>query len=679
MSDLFALLIGIDYYFPNRLPDGGYYPNLGGCVRDVHHVEEYLTEFVGLQPDHLLKLTATNVGGAQPAEAPDQWPTYANMVAKFKQLTAMTQPGDQVYIHYAGHGGRAITAYPQLKGDHGLDEALVPTDIGNVETPYLRDVELYYLIKTMVDKGLELTVVLDSCHSGGATRGIGRAVARGIASIDTTPRPLDSSVATPAELAAAWQGAGGSARALKLAKPASGWLFEPKGYTLLAACRANESAYEYPFNGVENNGALTYWLLDTLRSAHAPISYKMAYDRIVAKVHGQFEQQTPMLQGEGDVCVLGSERIPSVYAVPVLAVEGSQVRINAGEAQGVTKGAHFTLYPPGVSDFSQTQKRLALVEVQQVRAVESWATILEQYREDGLETGAQAVLVQVAAVRLQRGVAIVIDDPHLRQQIANAIAEQGKGFITVADTNARVDFQVALSEDKATFELWDAAGVVIPNLRPALCVSAPESVSCLVQRLVHLAKYRNVQELSMPAADVQQKLTVELLNAVAGSGGAPIFRPGEPINLRITNVQPPNPADLDDPTRILNITVLDLAADWSIKQIYPALAGAAEALQPGATIPLDFKAYLPAGYSESTDIVKIFATRDTTQFHWLELPALDKPDTRSKHTRSLITDPLAQMLRMLTDEQVCTRAIELINTPGDREWATRQVEIRVQA
>ena len=78
----------------------------------------------------------------------------------------------------------------------------MPTDIGNSEARYLRDVEMYYLLKAMVDKGLEVTVVLDSCHSGGATRGLGGAATRGIASIDTTPRPTVSLVAPAAELLA---------------------------------------------------------------------------------------------------------------------------------------------------------------------------------------------------------------------------------------------------------------------------------------------------------------------------------------------------------------------------------------------------------------------------------------------------------------------------------------------
>ena len=678
MIDQFALLIGVDYYFPNRLPDGGTYPSLGGCVRDVRYVEAYLKNRLGLADDHLLKLSISSFTGAQPPEPAAHWPTYENMVARFQQLTAMAQPGDQVYIHYSGHGGRASTVYPQLKGENGLDEALVPTDIGNSEARYLRDVEMYYLLKAMVDKGLVVTVVLDSCHSGGATRGLGGAATRGIPSIDTTQRPTSSLVAPAAELLAAWQGPGGTTRAMK---PASGWLLEPQGYTLLAACRANESAFEYPFDGYENNGALTYWLLDALRQAGPSTSYKMVHDRILARVHGQFEQQTPMLQGEGNRQVFGSALITPIYSVLVLRADTSsrRMQLGAGEVHGLAPGAQFALYPASATDFSRTDERLALAEVSQVNAVDCWAEITEEFGRGPVEASAQAVLLQATDVRLQRGVAVVVGDATLRGQVESAIAADGKGFIAVAQAGERVDFQVALGDSGEEFELWDAAGVAIPNLRPAVRIADPGSVARVVQRLVHLTKYRNVQALAAAGAPAQQRLQVELADAAATGGEAPIFRPGDRVSLQITNLQTPNPANLNDPARILNITVLDLASDWSIQQIYPAQAGAFEPVQPGATIPLELEAYLPPGYGESTDIVKVFATRATTQFRWLELPALDQPDTRSRTTRSLISDPLEQMLAMITGEQAPTRAIRVTNAPGDVDWTVKQMEVRVKA
>src|ERR1051325_7378083 len=101
-SNLYALLIGIDCYLPNR----GFYPSLGGCVRDINHVETFLRDRLGLTDAQILKLTATNDGNTSPPEPKEQWPTYENMVAAFQQLIAKAQPGDQVYVHYSGHGGR---------------------------------------------------------------------------------------------------------------------------------------------------------------------------------------------------------------------------------------------------------------------------------------------------------------------------------------------------------------------------------------------------------------------------------------------------------------------------------------------------------------------------------------------------------------------------------------------
>lgn len=674
MSDLYALLIAVDFYFPNTLPDGGSYPSLGGCVRDVRHVEEHLKKRLKLPPAHILKLTATNTGGAKPAEPPNLLPTYENMVARFKELIAAAKSGDQVYIHYSGHGGRAKTIYPDLKGANGRDECLVPTDIGNSEARYLRDVELAYLLKEMVDKGLVITVVFDSCHSGGATRGVGGARPRGISSVDATERPTASLVASTAELVAAWRGLpGGTTRA---AKPASGWLLEPQGYTLFAACRANESAYEFPFNGLESNGALTYWLLDTLRQAGPGFSYKMVFDRVLAKVHGQFAEQTPQLQGAGDRRVFGSDEIEPFYAATVLEVQGQRVRLDAGEAHGIGVGSQFAVYPPG-AEFADESARRALLEVEELTdGVSSWARITEEFGRGPVEQGGQAVLLNNVEVRLQRNVAIITSRA-LHEPIERAIGELGQGFIKVASPGERVDFQVAHHSGN-DYELWDSAGAPLPNIRPPLRVSDPDALPKLVRRLVHLAKYRSVQDLDVPDPAARQKLRVAISGASDNAGETPIFRPGDRVKLKITNLQEPNPDNPNDPARVLNVTVLDLQSDWGISQVYPEHAGAFEPVDPQQTIDLEFEAYLPDGYTESTDTLKVFATRATTSFRWLELPPLDEPDTRSRSTRSAVSDPLEQMFAKMTGDQAATRALRLSSSRQDKGWTVAQVELRVQ-
>ena len=255
-SSIHALLIAVDCYLPNKLPGtGSYYPSLGGCVRDINYVENFLITHIGIPQDNIMKLTASkdeaygSSSKEEPLEPKEKWPTYENIVSAFKQLTNNANAGDQVYIHYSGHGGRATTIYPELK-EHtggGLDEALVPTDIGNSEKRYVRDVELAYLLKSMVDKDLIVTIVLDSCHSGGATRAASGTVERGTGRIDENDRPTDSLVASYDELSSAWKEitgfgdddgghASSSSTSVRNVQTSNAWLPEPKGYVLLAGC-----------------------------------------------------------------------------------------------------------------------------------------------------------------------------------------------------------------------------------------------------------------------------------------------------------------------------------------------------------------------------------------------------------------------------------------------------------
>lgn len=685
MSDLFALLIAIDNYFETALPDGTYYPRLGGCVRDVNHVHAFLTDKrrIGLPDDHVIRLSASIGAGVEPPEPRSQWPTYANMVAAFQEVTAMAQPGDQVYIHYSGHGGRTITAYPDLKGANGVDEALVPLDIGNPNAQYLRDIELHTLIQNLVAKGVVLTVVFDCCHSGGATRALTQgthgARARGIGKTDMTVRPLQPIVAPRAELATAWH----ATAATRSLKPASGWLLEPSGYTFLAACRANESAYEFPFSGTESNGALTYWMLDTLRSAGRDLSYKQLHDRVLAKVHSQFALQTPMLQGEGDVRVFGVERISAQYAVPVLQVNatGDVVQINAGEVQGVKPGARFAIYPLGSADLSDPAASIAEVEVTDVGDVDCFAKVVKATSTAGLDAGAQAVLQAVTDIRLQRGVLVDITDAVLKQAVETKIQTNGKGFVVLAGPDAPVDFQVAVNA-AGEFEIQDAGDQPIPHLRPAIAATL-DGVARVVQRLVHLAKYRNVQGLDVPDASAPQNLQVTLEpvgGAGAQDGRALVLRPGDRVVLTIKNLLTPNPADPNDSSRVLNITVLGLNADWSIEQAYPAEAGTSELLNPGRSIPLPFPAELSAGYTEETTVFKVFATRATTQFRWLQLPPLDTPPPPQAAPRDKFDDPLEEMLAQFSAPVAAQRKLkfDLPATPAERKWTVAQVEVVVR-
>ena len=720
-SKFFALLIGIDCYLPNTLPNGSSYKSLAGCVRDINHVESFLNKKLQVPQAQILKLTASNSETSnQPQEPPEQLPTYHNIVAKFKQLTDLAQPQDQIYIHYSGHGGRSATIYPELKGIYGVDESLVPTDIGNSEARYLRDLELAKLLQNMVDKQLVVTVVLDSCHSGGATRsGVNDSDIRGLNKnvVDTTPRPQESLVASAEELIQNWLRLTQGQQNTRNVTAASGWLPYPQGYVLLAACRDNEYAYEYAFNGKERNGALTYWLLDSLQKLGNDVTYQALHARILAKVNTQFERQTPMLQGEGSRLIFSGQSMSSQPAVIVKKVEVAKNRVllQAGVAQGLRKGAEFAIYQLGTTDFTQTDKRVALAKVVEVRAEESLAEItkilrkenstnitrtyippskagnaIEQTLSEGtVEDGAPAILVS-PGVKLVRKVRLLPPlenrqlpegiDPKQALAAILAVKEKVEGhgwveFLSFDETSDEpVTYQVSVNS-QGEYEILDAGGELI-RLRSPLKVGEPNAAASVVNRLVHLSKYRAILQLDNndPISSLAGKLFVELCLAGENRGELlPLNAPGnvptldvdEYALLRIRN----------DSSQVLNITVLAIQPDWSISQLHPDGAAAFEPLDPGMEKLVRIHTSLPEGYLEGADILKVFATVGATNFRWLELPALDKPRKGTQLTRA--NNPLEELLAAVASEQPPNRNLSAAAYPSDK-WTTEQLKLVVK-
>jgi Caspase domain len=689
-----ALLIAADCYLPNQLDEGSY-PSLRGCVRDVRRVEDFLTRRLALTGDHLITLTSTNTGAAEPPETPHQRPTYENMVRAFQQTLDRARAGDQVYIHYSGHGGRTPTIAPKVKGALELDEALVPVDIGSSSARYLRDVELARLLREMVAKGLVVTLVLDCCHSGGMSRGPDAAV-RGVAFVDRTTRPADSLVAPPDELGAGWHDlTGGSAPHSAAATTRNlATLETPRGYVLLAACRPSERAYEYAFDGHEVQGALTYWLLDTLEQIAPGLTYKTVYDRLLARIHSQFERQTPLLQGDSARVVFGTDRIRSAFATPVMAVDATarSVVLNTGQAANVRKGAQFIIYPRGTLDFSQTYTRIASVQIAELGASESRADILQTFGPKVPEPGDQAVLVGAGAVKLVRKVRLLRADGEPATTGDTALekvkkALPGNGWVELTETAATpADFIVTVSGDGRVYEICDGSGQAI-NLRPELPTATPGAPQGVVDRLVHLTKYRATRELENfdAASPLRGRLVVELLGVQDDfdpadnpdprpfpPGPVPTLRPGQWTFLRVKNTA----------EQVLNVSVLDLQPDWGIS-LYPPLSGNQDfdPLDPRRE-PLIFpmRASLPEGYDQGTDVAKVIATVGVTSFQPLCLPSLDRPIPKGVVPRGTqgSTNPLDQLIAAIAADQPATRTLTPSATPS-REWTVTQLEVRIES
>ena len=641
--NIYTLLIGIDGYKPNRL-----YKNLKGAVRDINLVASYLLETLKIPSERIFKLTSPNPEVAETIETKDPEPTYENIVAQFNAITKIAQPGEQVYIYYSGHGGRATTIYPDLKGADQNDEAIVPMDIG-AGGRYLLDVELATLLKRMTDKGLIVTLIMDCCHSGGATRG--DAAIRSGDETDKTPPIKESLVAKDEELIKNWKIQNGGLNGEIAGVPPA------NNYVLLAACRPNEYAYEYTFDGKERQGALTYWLIQTLATSSTGLSFRKLYDRVCAQIQSKFPQQLPMLIGDGTRAVFGNGSLPHHYSVTVMSVDSKQkqVTLNAGLAQGLSSGTRFAIYPLNATDFSNRQQQLVIVELEDLQASTSVARILElkeggigvlETNEGGIEVrekeggdvrgkiepGAPAVMVS-APVALVRRVRLfdekeVGDKEHelapewvgkqkeVLEPVRQALAGNGWVVEVQPGDNQEAHYQVAVGRN-GEYEI--SIGTPIKNLGKPLQIGAPEAAEGVVKRLVHLAKYQAVQALDNPASELADYLQFELLDGEKKPFANPsnlTLKQGTPVNLRIKNTS----------SQPLNIAVLDIQPTWAISQYPIAGEDIFFTLDGQAQIDLRLRPALPKGegYEEVKETLKLFATRGIANFQWLTLPALDE-------------------------------------------------------
>ncbi|GET37842.1 caspase family protein [Microseira wollei] len=153
-----ALLVGINDYANTKE-----FTPLRGCITDVELQRELLIYRFGFNPKDIITLTN--------AQASRQ----GILTAFEEHLIKQAKPEDVVVFHYSGHGSRV--ADPDKDFPDRLNGTFVPIDAGlpsgfPQQGGVVQDImghTLFLLMKAVPSENL--TVVLDSCYSGGGTRG----------------------------------------------------------------------------------------------------------------------------------------------------------------------------------------------------------------------------------------------------------------------------------------------------------------------------------------------------------------------------------------------------------------------------------------------------------------------------------------------------------------------------
>ena len=80
-------------------------------------------------------------------------PTRDNIMAAYKKLVSESQPGDAVFCHYSGHGGKLRDDDGDEKD--GYDETLIPVDY--TSAGQIRDDDIFSNLVGAMSKGVVMT------------------------------------------------------------------------------------------------------------------------------------------------------------------------------------------------------------------------------------------------------------------------------------------------------------------------------------------------------------------------------------------------------------------------------------------------------------------------------------------------------------------------------------------
>lgn len=362
-----ALLIGINKYQA--------VPKLQGSINDIETMRQILITRWGFSERHIAVLK-------------DESATRAGILAALEQLVNETGSQDTVYFHYSGHGSQVEDLNGDEKND-GLDETLVPQDGRTGDVRDITDDELDAVFVRLRAK--HAVIVLDSCHSGTATRSL---------DIRTRSIPRDNRIDL-------YRKTDQLALKTRAVVPVI-----TSRYVVMTGAASHQEALDGPIDG-RYHGFFTFALARSLSTSGAGATPREIFGGVeheLKRIQAHFGRSSmpePQLEAPPDLlekalfsAVSGgtSVALPSQHTrLPWLEVQpgvGGQVTLVNGVLLGAGPGSMWSLYPPGELNF-QPGRALAVATVTQIAGKDSLAKL--QKAENTIPKGARAVVLLPAA------------------------------------------------------------------------------------------------------------------------------------------------------------------------------------------------------------------------------------------------------------------------------------------
>lgn len=524
-----AVLIGINDYKA--------VPNLFGSVNDVEAMQEILVSRWHFEPRNITVL----LDGAA---------TRAGILAALDQLARATGPDDIVYVHYSGHGSQV----EDENGDEsdGLDETLVPQNGRTAGVADITDDELDRVFSRM--RSRNVVVVLDSCHSGTATRSFdirARSVPR-----DTRTELYRQTTQTRAIVP------GISSR-----------------YVLMSAAAANEEALDGPVDG-RYHGFFTYALARSAATRSVTASPRDLFTGVAGelnRIKARFARAAmPEPQLEAPTALLDQPLFAPAGAaaagtadarvgwVPAELLTSGEVRLARGAALGATVGTKWVLY--GETETAFTPGRgLASVDVIRVAGADAIARPDAATRT--VPTRARAILFLPApnASRVTIRIGGVPDGN--RAAIETALSRDIRN-VSFVGANEPARFMVDVQNDQ--MRLMTADGLQVVGMYDTQVPGWAASLSQQVNRFDTAAE---LLTLDNPSSAL--RLTARLANGpVQGARGVAVVADTQPAGYRIRRANEPRSVENSLQLEVfvnadVYLTVVDVDSEGNVNLLFP--------------------------------------------------------------------------------------------------------------
>lgn len=261
--------------------------------------------------------------------------TRGGVLGAYERLISRTEADDAVVVYYSGHGGLARSL-----GDAEILQFIAPVDYSETRAGDFRGitaVELSALLGRLTARSVNVTVILDCCHSGRMSRDLSlhtRSLAdHDMASYADVRAHIDK-LRREGSLVDAPSRSGGNPHAVRI-----------------VACAPGEAAYEYRGRAGRRIGMLTEALVEVLAEMGSErITWAAVMDRVRRRVLELEPSQRPEAEGPSRRFVFDTAQDDAASALRVMSLDAGRVGLDCAALLGVRLGDEFVVMPPGMTE-----------------------------------------------------------------------------------------------------------------------------------------------------------------------------------------------------------------------------------------------------------------------------------------------------------------------------------------